>query len=347
MRVAIALLVACLVVLASARPFSEDEYQTLFSAYVQKFNKNYNEEEMFTRYEIYKDNLDRVIAHNQQHDAGLTTFRLGMNQFGDMTNTEYKRVLGLKRKHTAPQHRPAVVAHKEVSAKVDLSAVPTSWDWREQGAVTPVKDQGQCGSCWAFSATAAMEGAYFQQFGKLLSFSEQMLVDCVNGGADDCNTGGEMHDGYLQVIKQGGEESEANYPYTATSGNACRYDASKSIVTNFYGYSNVTQGEEAALQVASANAVISVGIDASSFWFQLYSSGVYSDTSCKNGWTDLDHGVTVVGYNTMSSGGDYWIVKNSWGAGWGQAGYIYMARNKSNMCGIATDATWPLYKKRV
>jgi len=192
------LAIAAFAAFASARPLTEDEYQTLFNSYVTKFNKNYDEKEMFVRYEIYKDNLDRVMEHNAKADKGDATFRLGMNQFGDMTNEEYKQWLGLNRKNRPAPHRPNVVAHRP--AEIDVSAVPTSWDWRDHGAVVAVKDQGQCGSCWAFSATAAMEGAYFQEFGTLKSFSEQLLVDCVNGGADNCQTGGEMHDGYLQVI---------------------------------------------------------------------------------------------------------------------------------------------------
>jgi len=258
-----------------------------------------------------------------------------------LTNEEYKsKFFGLKRKKTSRRQR-GPVSHKLASPR--MGSLPASIDWRTLGAVTPIKDQGQCGSCWAFSATAAMEGAYFQEKNNLISFSEQLLVDCVNGGADTCDTGGEMHDGYLEVIALGGEETEADYPYSATSGNPCAFNKSESIPTGFKGYLNVTSGSESDLQIASSERVVSVGIDASSWAFQLYSSGVYNDDTCQNGWDDLDHGVTVVGYNTDSVGGDYWIVKNSWGMSWGQSGYIWMSRNKNNQCGIATDATYPTY----
>jgi len=220
--------------------------------------------------------------------------------------------------------------------------VPAAVDWRQKGAVTPVKDQGQCGSCWAFSAVGAMEGAHALATGKLLSLSEQELVDCVNGGADTCDLGGEMHDGYLWAITAGGEELETSYPYKGTSGNKCAFNVSLSVAT-FSSYLNVTSGDESALQAAVANAPVSVGIDAASFWFQLYSSGVYDDSSCKSDSASLDHGVLAVGYDhDAASGKDYWIVKNSWNTVWGNQGYIWMVRNKGNQCGIATDATFPL-----
>lgn len=215
-----------------------------------------------------------------------------------------------------------------------------SWDWRtHSNVVNPVKNQGSCGSCWAFSAVAAMEGAFNLKTGSLHSFSEQQVVDCTLNGANTCSIGGEMWQGIDYVAKAGGIESETSYPYKGTSGGGCHFDSSK-VVGKFSGYVNVTSGDEAALKAATfEKPVISVGIDASSIWFQLYLFGVYDHSSCKNSIDDLDHGVAVVGYGT-DSGKDYWWVRNSWGGAWGIHGYIRMVRNKNNQCGVATQAAF-------
>lgn len=185
---------------------------------------------------------------------------------------------------------------------------PNSCDWRSKGVLTPIKNQGQCGSCWAFSAVGSMEGAHALATGKLVSLSEQELVDCVLDGADTCQTGGFQQQGYAYVIKAGGEESEADYPYTATSGNKCAFTKSK-VAATFSSWKNVTHGNETALQMAIiARPTVAVAIDASSFWFQLYSGGVYNDASCHNKVDQLDHGVLVVGYG-VDGGKDYWLVK--------------------------------------
>jgi len=269
----------------------------------------------------------------------MHSFKLGLNAFADMTNAEYRStVLGFKYTPTDSTH---VGIHYPPS-KHAQKKLPSSIDWRTKGIVTPVKDQGSCGSCWSFSSTGSLEGAHAQATGNLVSLSEQNLVDCVLGGADNCQTGGLMSQAFDYVIANKGIDTEASYPYQGTSGNQCAFSAAN-VGATISSYVNITEGSEVALQSAAAARTVSVAIDASSIWFQLYSSGVYDDSSCKNGINDLDHGVLVVGYGTDSSSGkDYWIVKNSWNASWGMQGYIWMSRNKSNQCGIATCASYPI-----
>jgi len=326
-----------LVALASAAVINQEgRIQAQFVNFLKKHNAVYDVNEMFYRYTIFKSNLAVIEAHNEKYHKGESSFTMGVNRFADRTNAEYRQLLGLKRKSQGVSTPFAEGRYMSTIKK----STPASWDWRTKGAVTDVKDQGQCGSCWAFSATAAMEGAWFQHSTKLISMSEQLCVDCVNNGADTCDAGGEMHDCYLQVIQQGGDETEEQYPYTATSGSNCLFDK-QYVVATFSSYVNVTQGDENALMTSSSQSVVSVGIDASQMSFQFYSGGVYDEKNCKNGWFELDHGVTVVGYGTKSKK-DYWIVKNSWGGDWGLSGYILMSRNKNNQCGIATDATVPI-----
>jgi len=249
-----------------------------------------------------------------------------MNKFADLTATEFvERYTGLNSKQIefSPQDLKAPQSHVFLS-------LPASVDWRTAGVVTAVKDQGQCGSCWAFSTTGAVEGAWAIKTGKLVSLSEQQLVDCdkTNYG---CN-GGWPVDAMAWLIKNGGSDTEASYPYTA-KGGWCKSGVPGGNITT---YKQIPKGSESDLQSATANiGPVSVCIDASNTSFQLYKSGVYVEPKCNP--NNLDHAVLVVGYGT-ESGKDYWLVKNSWGTSWGESGYIKMLRNGNNQCGIASAA---------
>ncbi|KAL5493678.1 hypothetical protein EMCRGX_G014888 [Ephydatia muelleri] len=290
--------------------------------------KKYEDEtEETERRLIWNSNFERIIEHNRKR----LSFTLGLNQFADLTNDEW-RTLYL----SPPLNTSDFMQNSRLHAPLVGGSLPDSVDWRQYGYVTQVKNQGQCGSCWAFSATGALEGQNFKKTGTLESLSEQQLLDCSwKYGNAGCN-GGLMNYAF-KYVKDYGVCSGDSYPYVGylwvCKSKYCSKAASCS------GYVNIQSASESDLMDATANiGPVSVAIDASSYAFQFYSSGVYSDSQCSS--SKLNHGVLVVGYGTSSSKQGYWIVKNSWGTSWGNSGYILMSKGQ-NMCGIASAASYP------
>jgi len=254
-----------------------------------------------------------------------------VNQFSDLTAEEFAAQHAGWNKPTALYGDvPDMGNHTW-----DGSALPASIDWTTKGAVTPIKNQGQCGSCWAFSTVMGVEGALAVETGDLVSLSEQNLVACDHNGDQGCN-GGLMDNAFEFIVTNGGIDTEADYPYTSGSGTSgtCKTDAKK--VVTIKAHTDVPQKDEDALKVAVAQQPVSVAIEADKSVFQLYKSGVLTSKECG---TTLDHGVGIVGYGT-ESGTDYWKVKNSWGATWGLDGYILLERG-TNECGISQSASYP------
>jgi cathepsin L len=227
------------------------------------------------------------------------------------------------------------------------SSAASSVDWVSAGAVTPVKDQGQCGSCWSFSTRGALEGAYYTTYGSLPSFSEQQLVDCDNrqhGGKDMGCNGGLMDNAFTWIKKNGGLCTEVSYPYvsgTTKTAGTCQSTCSAVKNSAVVSYTDVPIKSDSAMMQALTQQPVSVAIEADQKAFQLYKSGVFTGECGVN----LDHGVLVVGYGTMS-GTDYFRVKNSWGTTWGDAGYIYIGRGSQfndgqGQCGVLLSASYP------
>eukprot|EP01018_Ginkgo_biloba_P006562 Gb_31936 [translate_table: standard] len=313
---------------------NDDEIMEIYESWLAKHNKAYNGlVEKQNRFQIFKDNFLFIEQQNKENRY----YRLGLNKFADLSHEEFKaRYVGTKldvKKRLSRSPSPRYQYRNGEN-------LPESVDWREKGAVAPVKDQGGCGSCWAFSAVAAVEGINQIVTKDLISLSEQELVSCDTSYNEGCN-GGLMDYAYEFIINNGGIDSEEDYPYKGIDTSCDSYRKNARVVT-IDDYEDVPANDETSLQKAAANQPISVAIEGSGREFQLYDSGVFT-SRCG---TELDHGVTLVGYGS-DDGKDYWIVKNSWGKSWGEKGYIRMQRNiesSTGMCGIAMEASYPIKK---
>jgi len=324
MKAAALLLLVGLVVVSA---YTKDEYRSAFTAWMQKHNKVYTTSEFQNRYTIFKSNMDYARDWNAQNTGTV----LGMTFLADLTNAEYQSIyLGTKINVESTPVPKASNVEDTYNATVD---------WRNKNVVTPIKNQGQCGSCWSFSTTGSTEGAHALKTGNLVSLSEQNLMDCSTSyGNQGCN-GGLMDQAFQYIIANKGIDTEESYPYQGVQGT-CQYNAANSGAT-LSSFKDIPKGDEATLQTAVTQQPVSVAIDASHISFQLYTSGIYYDILCSA--TRLDHGVLVVGYGTDTTDNRaYWIVKNSWGTTWGQEGYLYMSKDRNNNCGIATSASYPI-----
>jgi len=306
----------------------EKHYQREFSTFVKKFNKKYTRDEFFPRYTVFKANYNFIRAHN----AKKSSFAVGVNEFADMSFSEFHaKMTGYKGRHNRfARSRNTEGPHKH------LKEVADSVDWRKKNAVTAVKNQGQCGSCWSFSTTGSVEGAHAIATGNLVSLSEQQLMDCSSAEGNQGCQGGAMDQAFQYIIQNGGITTEASYPYQGAVGNC---ETNVTVAATISSFVDVDSGDETALMQAVNIGPVSIAIEADQQCFQFYTGGILNNPACGN---TLDHGVLVVGYGTdATTNTPYWIVKNSWGASWGESGYIRMIRGQDE-CGIADDPSYPV-----
>jgi len=321
-----------------------------FRAWMKEHNKSYSTPAEFSRrLENFKATIARIERHSQHNKQAS----FGHNKFSDLSAEEFANTY-LMKKMPAQGLATSCLAHGITAPHYDVSDLPTSFDWRTKGAVTPVKDQGQCGSCWTFSTTGNIEGQNFIKTGKLVSYSEQLLVDCskgccnIPGYGDVCNSacqGGWQWNAFFDVVSWGGLETEDDYPYTSGGGTSGTCQMNNSLITGkISNYTCLSQGDGAAAnedQMAAyimQNGPISIAMDAG--YLQSYRSGIvdpwFPKLECDP--TQLDHALLIVGWgvdtNIVGETTPYWIVKNSWALSWGEKGYFRIYRG-ANVCGLA------------
>jgi len=321
-----------------------------FKDWLVKHNIQIIDSNQYTRVFNNWNSNDKYIEYINSQNK---TYQLAHNSYSGMNQQEFSDFMGLNANYEEFKYNLRGPSKNFSSESV--GSVPTSIDWRTKGAVTPVKDQGQCGSCWSFSNTGALEGAYYLKYGNLMSFSEQELVDCSNfknGGPNMGCNGGQISQTMDWIGKNGGLCTEDAYPYTSgvtKTGGTCNSKSCTAVSgTKVASHTDVAPNSDTAMMTALSIQPVSVGIEADQREFQLYSSGVFTD-ACG---TNIDHAVLLVGYGHDSvSNLDYYILKNSWSNTWGDQGYIYLGKGTDRagkaynggkgQCGVLMMGAYP------
>ncbi|XP_036044490.1 cathepsin J-like isoform X1 [Onychomys torridus] len=331
MMPALFLVILCFGV-ASGAPALDPSLDAEWQQWKIKYGKSYILEEEAQKRAVWEKNMKMIKMHNDENGLGKNSFTMEMNAFGDMTAEEYRKLI-------TDIPVPAAMTVKSVKESL-ATEFPNFLDWRKKGYVTPVRNQGKCGSCWAFAATGAIEGQMFWRTGNLTPLSVQNLIDCSKPqGNNGCNNG-TAYNAYKYVLDNKGLEAEATYPYEAKEG-PCRYrpENSSAYIIDFVSI----PANEDYLLVAVANiGPISAAVDASHESFRFYNGGIYYEPKCRS--YSVNHAVLVVGYGSEGNetdGENYWMIKNSWGTEWGIDGYMKIAKDRNNHCAIASYAAYP------
>jgi len=306
------------------------DVESMFVDFVKTYDKQYATEEFFARFNIFKTNLDKIEAHNKKQ----LSWTLGITQFADLTAEEFASLyLGKVKSEGKREGTPRVFT----PASAQVGADP-AFDWRTKGAISPVRNQGQCGSCYAMTVVSAIEAACYIVTHNLTQLSTQALMDCSSScGNQGCNGG--FLDNSFQWLVKNPLPAESCYPYQAASGT-CKKTCPPIKWCKVTGFKDIKAGDEEAMLNATSKQPLALAIEADQSSFQFYNSGVIDDASCGK---SLDHTLLLIGYGT-ESGKQYWTLQNTWGTSWGEKGYLRLARNK-DMCGIADLVSYPTVQK--
>jgi KDEL-tailed cysteine endopeptidase len=301
---------------------TESALKNIYNQWKLTYKINVGAAEDDYRFKVFSTNYAKITQHNNKSGK---SYKLGLNAFTHLTQEEFAATrLGFK----APKNL------RRNTTSLPLKNLKASVDWRSQ--LNAIKDQGQCGSCWAFSAVGALEGVHSIKKGNLYNLAEQELVDCSSSYGNMGCSGGLMDYAFQYVIDNKGLNAQTDYPYTAVDGDCQPVTARNAQVSSFV---DVTPNSAAALKAAINQHPISVAIEADTFTFQAYTSGVINDDSCG---TNLDHGVVAVGYDDAANP-PYYIVRNSWGASWGDAGHVKIGiQDGAGICGIQQMSSYPV-----
>jgi len=306
------------------------DVQQLFVDFAKTYYKHYSTEEFFDRFEIFKANLDKIEAHNKQQ----LSWTLGVTQFADLTAEEFEKLYLGKVKRS-----PVVLPKRtQVIAPATTSAADPAFDWRSKGAISPVRNQGQCGSCWAMTVVSAIESACYIVTHNLTALSTQALMDCSTAAGNQGCNGGYVDESFTWIAANP-LPADACYPYTAQSGK-CSHKCPPIKWCKVTGFKDITKGDEAAMMTAVNKQPLAVAIEADQSSFQFYTGGVIDDAKCGK---SLDHTLLLIGYGT-DSGKQYWTLQNTWGDTFGEKGYVRLIRNKDE-CGVADMVSYPTVEK--